>query len=358
MKRGSKMFKRENTTFLKRPLLLTLLLSCTQPAAPLPLANNELQKEGSQEQNPPSSSPGGTSEATSQTGRESGETMVEPTVITGAFLACDFQPPPAPGATTAQLGCRMADNNTGVKHDMSQHPQYAWGYEPLETGITATVTLATSPDDPWHVYYDIASRFGTLDRVSDLLKVGLKAKDGSATYYQTVGSVTGKLGLLLNGTWASPCSQRRAGDAYTTGKATYSNGNTVVVSFNYSSDANCTSVQMTTEITMALVKTIYNGTGFAIDLKYVSSKVTPRDAQSLADYRQMCPNQTFQLNVTTDITSCDPRFGGLMEYTSMKLNDKIQPQTYSTARSSGANTGSSPELRRTDFSSSDLFVKQ
>jgi hypothetical protein len=200
------MSRRLYTTFFKQSLFLIMLSSCNQPQAPLPSINNEPETAGSQEQKiSPSPSQSGAGSATAETGRENGEAAITPTVITGVFLACDFQPPPASGATTAKLGCRMAESDTGVKHDMNQHPEYTWGYEVPDTGITVGVTVAASPDDPWHVYYDITNRFGSLDNIQDLLKVGLKLKEGSATYYQKVGSVTGRLGLLLNGTWLEPC---------------------------------------------------------------------------------------------------------------------------------------------------------
>jgi hypothetical protein len=353
------MFETRGSTFLKQSVLLIVLLSCSERPAPLPSINNESKTAGSIEQGSSSTSQSGASSAAAQTGRESGETAVEPTVITGAFLACDFQPPPAPGATTAKLGCRMADNTTGAKHDMSQYPDFTWGYEPLDTGITATVTVATSPDDPWHAYYDITSRLGTLDAVSDMLKVGLTLKDGSATYYQTVGSVTGRLGLLLNGTWVESCSQPfGSGFYYTKMKSVISNGNTVVATVNYSTDATCASSQFTAESTTSLIKLIYNGAGFIADVQHLSWKITPTDATGLTSMQQRCPGLNFQLNVATEAISCTKPPDSRIEYTNIKLENKLQQQSMTWAEGSGANTGKSPELRMTDFSQSPGSIKQ
>jgi hypothetical protein len=354
------MSERHDTTFLKQSLLLTLLLSCSQPQAPMPSLNNEPETAGSKEQKS-SPLPSGAGSATAQTGQESGEAAVTPTMITGVFLACDFQPPPAPGATTAKLGCRIAENDTGVKHDMSQHPEYTWGYEVSDTGITVGVTPAASPDDPWHVYYDITNRFGSLDNIQDLLKVGLKLKDGSATYYQKVDTVTGRLGLLLNGTWLEPCRPEPEGSGlYVTTTSTYSNASTVVLTTIYTSDAACaTPAQYTSEYTVSLIKLIYNGTGFIADIKYVFLKMTPHNAKRLADMQQQFPKLTFQLNAATDIlpaiswpTSSD------IIYSNVKLEDKVKPQRLTWAQENGVHTGKTPELRMTDYSVNVPSFKQ
>jgi hypothetical protein len=281
-------------------------------------------------------------------------------VITGTFLACDFLPPPAPEATVAKLGCRIAENATGAKHDMSQHPEYAWGYEALENSITVGVTPAASPDDPWHVYYDIISRFDTLDSAQDRLKVGLKLKEDSATYYQTVSSVTGRLGLLLNGTWTASCAPQNSGGGYIKKTATFSNGNSLVFAADYSADATCASTQYTSESTLSLIKVIYNGAGFAVDAKYLSVKITPLDAESVATFQQKYPNLTFQKNVATEVIASIifPDRENRIDYTSLKLEDKLKPQKLTWAEVSGFRTGESAGQRKTNFSSGEVFLRQ
>jgi hypothetical protein len=338
---------------------VTLLLSCSQQKASLPSLNNELEKAGSQEQKS-SPSQSGAGQATAQTGRESGETVIEPIAITGVFLACDFQPPPVSGATTAKLGCRIAENDTGVKHDMSQHPEYTWGYEVSDTGITVGITPAASPDDPWHVYYDITHRFGNLDNIQDLLKVGLKLKDDSATYYQRVDTVTGRLGLLLNGTWVAPCYSMYDGAIYATGTSTITNGNEFVNVIRFTSDSACATPPLySTESVASLVNLIYNGTGFTADIKYHAMKMVPRNDQNVAAMQQQYPKLTFQLNVATDIMPAIPwPSANDLVYTSVKLEDKLKPQRMTWAAASGANSGKSAELRMSDFSINPAFFKQ
>jgi hypothetical protein len=334
--------------------MLLVLFSCSErkPPAPLTSVDEKTQVAGSSEV---SSTQISTSAASSTTSQTSNEMAITPAMITGVFLACDFQPPPATGATTAKLGCRMADKDTAAKHDMSQYSQYTWGFETLNTGFAVNVTLATSPGDPWHVYYDISNRADTLHTVKDALKVGLKQKDDSATYYQKVGDVTGKLGLLLNGTWTSACLLESTG-TYVKTTETYKD-NTYTTRNEYSDNSTCNSPNIISDVTGSFLSLIYNGMGFIADLKYISLKFMPRDAKGLATVQQMCPGTNFQLNVATEAISCtnpDSR----NYYTTLKLDDKAEPQRLYWAVEDSQNTALTPELRATDFSTADPQIKQ
>jgi hypothetical protein len=353
---------RESTTFLKWSVMLLMFFSCSEsrPAQlqnePRPSVDKQTTAKSTQEANSNTST---SNPATVETGRESGETAVAPTLITGVFLACDFQPPPVAGATSAKLGCRIADNDTGAKHDMSQHPEFTWGYELVDTSLTASMTPA-SVDDPWHVYYDITNRLGTLNTLQDMMKVGLKLKDNSATYYQKIGDVIGKLGLLLNGTWIAPCYQQDQSGVYIKSTTNNKSDKTSVTYNEHHFGSPCTnSPQFVSETASSFLNLVYlTGVGFAADVKYTSWKFTPRDAEGLSAVQQMCPGSTFKLNVATEVSSCMHWNSSRVQYTTLRLDEKRQPPSLMWGIGGGANTGETPELRMTNFPATGDYIKQ
>jgi hypothetical protein len=294
-----------------------------------------------------------TGTSTANIDEEEGEQQALPPVpITGLYLACDFVREPTAADSSARVGCRMAEDGTGAKRDMSRHPEYTWGFKKSDVA-DVSLTISARADDPWHAYYDISGVYYLSRAVIDEIEVGLKRQDDSATYYQKIGSVTGKLGILLQGTWTSRC-YRAGGGIYVKEKSTVSGGKETFYA-EQGEDPTCNGALMVVEErTVTILKLSFDGTTFSVDRKWDSWTNTPRDPRAVTALSSRCPGLNFQQDVPTDIRSCIAETkmhlnDAYLTYNMVKLDEASNPPCVRTSWPTDSLPGTAPELRANDF---------
>ena len=298
----------------------------------------------------PSSSDTGTNVDASLSERD--ESATTPTVITGTFLACDYVQNPVSTSNQVSVGCRIADQATGHKVDMSKYPSYDWGFNPLSNTVQVNMVKADS-SNPWQVLYTLTGDYNDLQNIGAQFNVGLKNTATSVAYYEKVQDLVGRLNFLMEGTWkANKCVLSKGiyymrTDIMTQGKYT--------TLMDYYVKANCTGTSDWTETIVGLIsKVTFDGYYFYLDNRTDEYSTLPHTSNALPILNGYgCANISYQIGFSTNVMSC---VDNVMEYTMMRF-DEAHDWIY-TALPSSSNDGNTAAKRKNNIVTDWYLVKQ
>ena len=268
------------------------------------------------------------------------ESVSNPTIITGTYLACEYTAKPTSDKPMAEIGCRVAVQSTGRKYDMSKAGNYEWGYEDPKVATVAmqNVTDATSP---WHVLYQVSGSYDKVSSIGALFKVGVKDKGSGQCYYTPVNSLVGKLAVLMEGDWKSNLCLKYDTTHYYM-RTDHMKTGTYSTTMAYYANTTCTDPPAWTEEIIGLFTNVaFNGIYFLTDARTDSYLYKISTAEAVTLLKGLCPNINFTVDTTIEGVSC---LSSNMEYSTMQI-DEGKERIY-TAISDSDSDGNTADKRK------------